>query len=85
MDVFHIEGPVTLSGSVRINSSKNASLPIMAAALLSGGKSTLEGVPYLSDISVCGELLKQLGCKLAREENGELWIDSTVVDNPVGE
>jgi UDP-N-acetylglucosamine 1-carboxyvinyltransferase len=85
MDVFHIEGPVTLSGSVRINSSKNASLPIMAAAILAAGKSTLEGVPYLSDISVCGELLSQLGCKLARETNGELWIDSTVIDHPVGE
>ncbi|MHC4736783.1 MAG: hypothetical protein ACYTDW_20370 [Planctomycetota bacterium] len=27
MDIFHIEGPVRLSGSVKINGSKNASLP----------------------------------------------------------
>jgi UDP-N-acetylglucosamine 1-carboxyvinyltransferase len=42
-------------------------------------------VPYLSDISVCGELLSQLGCKITRSSNGDLCIDSTVVDNPVGE
>jgi UDP-N-acetylglucosamine 1-carboxyvinyltransferase len=85
MDVFRIEGPVRLSGSVRINSSKNASLPIMAATLLGAGKSILQGIPRLSDISVCGQLLGQLGCKLTRETDGELCIDSTVVDHPVGE
>ncbi|MHC4499154.1 MAG: UDP-N-acetylglucosamine 1-carboxyvinyltransferase, partial [Planctomycetota bacterium] len=26
-----------------------------------------------------------MGCKLAREPNGDLWIDSTTIDNPVGE
>ena len=85
MDIFHIEGPVRLSGSVYINGSKNASLPIMAATILAPGKSYLKAVPNLSDISVCGELLTQLGCKLTREQNGDLCIDSTVIDNPMGD
>jgi UDP-N-acetylglucosamine 1-carboxyvinyltransferase len=85
MDVFHIEGPVRLSGSVRINGSKNASLPIMAATILAPGISTLKAVPRLLDISVCSELLGELGCKISRDQNGELCIDSTVIDNPVGE
>jgi len=85
MDIFHIEGPVGLSGSVSINGSKNASLPIMAGAILASGKSVLSSVPHLSDISVCSELLAQLGCKLTRSPNGDLCIDSTVIDNPVGE
>ncbi len=85
MDIFHIEGPVRLSGSVSINGSKNASLPMMAAAVLASGKSVLSAVPHLSDISVCGELLTRLGCKLTRSLNGDLSIDSTVIDNPVGE
>ena len=34
MDIFKIDGPVRLSGSVRVNGSKNASLPIMAASIL---------------------------------------------------
>ncbi|MHC4629763.1 MAG: UDP-N-acetylglucosamine 1-carboxyvinyltransferase [Planctomycetota bacterium] len=85
MDIFHIEGPVRLCGSVSINGSKNASLPMMAAAILASGKSVLSAVPHLSDISVCGELLTRLGCKLDRSPNGDLSIDSTVIDNPVGE
>jgi len=85
MDIFHIEGPVRLSGSVSINGSKNASLPIMAAAILAPGESSLKSVPHLSDISVCGKLLRQLGCKLTWEPDGDLCIDSTVIDNPVGD
>jgi UDP-N-acetylglucosamine 1-carboxyvinyltransferase len=85
MDIFHIEGPVKLSGSVRVNGSKNACLPIMAAAILAPGKSVLRSVPYLSDIVVCGKLLSRLGCKIDRRPGGDLCIDSTVIDNPVGE
>ncbi len=85
MDVFRIEGPVRLSGAVSINGSKNASLPIMAAAVLTAGKSVLRGVPNLSDISVFGRLLGRLGCQVTRSANGDLCIDSTVIDRPVGE
>ena len=85
MDVFRIEGPVQLSGSVSINGSKNASLPIMAATILAAGKSILSAVPALCDISVFGQLLGRLGCQVTRSPNGDLCIDSTVIDNPVGE
>lgn len=85
MDVFHIDGPVRLSGTVTVNGSKNAALPIMAAAILAPGKTVLKSVPHLSDISVCVELLGELGCKINRADNGDMAIDSTVIDNPVGE
>ena len=85
MDVFRIKGPVRLSGSVSINGSKNASLPIMAATILTAGKSVLKAVPNLSDISVFSKLLRQLGCKVTRSRNGDLCVDSTTIDNPVGE
>jgi UDP-N-acetylglucosamine 1-carboxyvinyltransferase len=85
MDVFRIEGPVRLSGCVRLSGSKNASLPIMAAMILAPGKSSLVGVPNLSDISVLSELLGQLGCRVDRNPDGDLHVDSTTVDNPVGD
>jgi UDP-N-acetylglucosamine 1-carboxyvinyltransferase len=85
MDIFRIEGPVRLSGTVKINGSKNASLPIMAAAILAGGKSVIKAAPLLSDISVFSQLLGQLGCKITRDANGDVCIDSKVIDNPVGE
>jgi UDP-N-acetylglucosamine 1-carboxyvinyltransferase len=84
MDIFRIEGPVKLSGPVRVNGSKNEALPIMAATILAPGKTNLKSVPHLLDVSVCGELLSELGCKIERQTNGDLTIDSTVVDNPVG-
>ena len=73
MDIFRIEGPVKLSGSVDTNGSKNASLPIMAASILAPGRTVLKRVPRLSDISVSTELLGQLGCRVGREENGDLF------------
>ena len=85
MDMFRIEGPVRLAGQVDVRGSKNASLPIMAAGILVGGKTTLKGVPNLSDIAVFGQLLEELGCKVAKTDGGDLCIDSTVIDNPHGD
>jgi UDP-N-acetylglucosamine 1-carboxyvinyltransferase len=39
-----------LSGEVTISGSKNAVLPIMAAALLIKGKTTLNNVPDILDV-----------------------------------
>ena len=85
MDIFKIEGPVRLNGSIEISGSKNAALPIMAATILTGGKSVIEGVPDLADIKVLANLLGTLGADVSRAGNGDLEIDTTVIDNPVGE
>ena len=85
MDIFRIEGPVRLCGTVRVKGSKNASLPIMAAAILAPGTSTLKAVPNLSDIAVLSELLGDLGCKVSRNTAGDLRIDSSVIDKPFGD
>ena len=61
MDAFQINGGKPLRGTVRINGSKNASLPLMAAALLTTEPVTLHGVPDLSDIRAMQELLSSLG------------------------
>ncbi len=85
MDIFKIEGPVRLNGTIEINGSKNAALPIMAATILAGGKSVIEGVPDLADIKVLINLLGTLGASVGRTSDGDLEIDTTVIDNPVGE
>jgi len=85
MDVFRIKGPVRLRGKVLINGSKNAALPIMAAAILAPGKSVLKGIPRLSDVSLFSRLLCSLGCKVTRGRTGALSINTTTIDNPVGE
>ncbi len=85
MDVLRIEGPVNLSGTIRINGSKNASLPIMAAAILASGNSFITCVPDLSDINLFSQLLEQLGCRVTRDADGSLSVDSSVIDNPIGD
>ncbi|MHC5060393.1 MAG: UDP-N-acetylglucosamine 1-carboxyvinyltransferase [Planctomycetota bacterium] len=85
MDLFRIEGPVRLSGAVNISGSKNAALPIMAAAILAPGRSVIKGAPDLADISVMAKLLQSLGVKVERSSEGDIGIDSAVIDSPVGE
>ena len=61
MDCFRIEGGRRLSGRVAVEGSKNASLPLMAAALLSDGPVDLAGIPDLSDTANMLRLLEELG------------------------
>ncbi len=61
MDVFVIEGGRKLDGRVRINGSKNAALPLMAAALLCDRPISFQDIPDLSDIRNMKRLLAELG------------------------
>lgn len=62
MDSFVIHGGRRLEGSIRVKGSKNASLPLMAAALLTDEPVTLRDVPDLADIRNMMRLLAELGC-----------------------
>lgn len=62
MEVFEIEGGSRLEGRLRVNGSKNAALPLMAAALLTDRPVTLRDVPNLADIRNMVRLLSELGC-----------------------
>ena len=66
MEVFRIRGGETLEGSVKASGSKNAALPLFAAALLSPEESVLENVPNLSDIRFMAEILTELGAEIER-------------------
>ena len=57
MDKLVIQGGPRLRGTVTIGGSKNACLPIMAAAILADGPVTLHEVPVLADIRALTELL----------------------------
>jgi UDP-N-acetylglucosamine 1-carboxyvinyltransferase len=50
-----------LRGTVRISGSKNASLPVMAAVLLTEGPTFLGEVPHLTDVETMRKLLAALG------------------------
>ncbi|NTU60213.1 MAG: UDP-N-acetylglucosamine 1-carboxyvinyltransferase [Deltaproteobacteria bacterium] len=61
MDALVIEGGSKLNGTVRVSPAKNAVLPLMAAALLAPGTSTLVRVPKLADVRTLNRLLSHLG------------------------
>jgi UDP-N-acetylglucosamine 1-carboxyvinyltransferase len=83
MDIFEIQGPVRLNGTIKVSGSKNAALPILAGAILGAGESVIQGVPNLADISVLKDLLISLGAK-AERRGGDYYLDTTTIDNPVG-
>lgn len=64
MDKLIIKGKASLSGRVRISSSKNASLPIIVASLLSKDLVVLKNLPGLCDVSTMLKLLKNLGAQV---------------------
>ena len=75
MDTFLITGQKSLTGTVSISGAKNAILPIMSAALLSNGKSTLTNVPDLEDLKNMGHLLNELGATV-HTKNGTMVINA---------
>jgi len=70
MDRIVIDGGVPLQGSISISGAKNATLPIMAACLLSDETLRLENTPDLADIGSMWRLLQSLGVE-ARHVAGE--------------
>ena len=73
MESFLIKGGVPLRGAVEISGSKNAALPIMAAALLTDETCVIRRVPDLSDTRFMAQILASLGAEV-KFENGALTI-----------
>src|SRR5439155_19126179 len=77
MDEVWIEGGRKLRGSVPVSGSKNATLPILAATLLSPGIYRFTNVPNLKDVSTMLELLSLFGVRSKRDDDHGLFVDST--------
>ena len=66
MDLLRIQGGGPLTGEVRISGSKNAALPVMAAALLTDEPLELENVPEIEDIGTMAAMIRHLGVEVER-------------------
>jgi len=64
LDKFIIEGGQPLRGTIEISGSKNAALPLMAAALLADGETTLRNIPVLHDISTFNNVIRVTGTRV---------------------
>jgi len=65
MDRIVVRGGRPLKGSIPIGGAKNASLPLMAASLLTEETLTLSNLPHLVDITTMAHLLAELGVDIA--------------------
>ncbi len=81
MDAFVIQGGTQLNGEIQISGSKNASLPLMAAALLTNEKVIIQDIPDLRDIRNMRGLLEELGCSIESNREDENSLTSFQVDD----
>ena len=83
MDKLVIEGGVPLAGEVRISGAKNAALPILCAAILSGEPLRVANVPHLRDVTTMLELLAQMGVAVSIDDKLGVELNAAVLTNPV--
>ena len=64
MKKLEVFGATKLKGQIKISGSKNASLPILAATLLSDKKISLTNIPRVKDVETMIKLLESMGSKV---------------------
>ena len=69
MGEIWIDGSIPLSGKVQIQGSKNAALPMMAAALLHDGVTVLHRCPRIADVYAMEKILISLGVKTSWDQH----------------
>lgn len=80
MEYFEITGGTPLHGSITLQGSKNAALPLMAASILHPGRTTLHHVPAIRDVDVMIEILENIGCTVQKDK-GTLIIDAAKAEH----
>ena len=80
MDKIVLRGGERLIGEVEVSGSKNATLPIFAACLLTEGDNLIQNVPRLKDVQTIIKVLNNLGVKVGEEE-GVYRVNATEVSN----
>ena len=71
MEAISVEGGRKLEGAIKIDGAKNASLPVMAAALLTPEPVVIEGIPALIDVKIMSQILEGLGAELSFQKSKE--------------
>lgn len=82
MDRLLIKGGKRLEGTVEVSGAKNASLPILAATLLTKEKSVIKNVPQVADIFTMVKILRSLGAKV-HHAGGTVEVHPSGVESPV--
>jgi UDP-N-acetylglucosamine 1-carboxyvinyltransferase len=79
MDKLQITGGVPLEGEVRISGAKNATLPILAGALLADDPVVVANVPHLKDVTTTVELLGRMGATVTIDERMRIEVEGSTL------
>lgn len=83
MDKLVVQGGFPLQGTLAVSGSKNTALPLMAAALLAPGTTTLHNIPDLQDVRTFSNVLRVCGANVKFDaENHTLEIDASRIEYP---
>jgi UDP-N-acetylglucosamine 1-carboxyvinyltransferase len=80
VDSIVVEGGERLTGAVTVSGAKNAALPILASAILTGGTNVFRKVPALHDILTTQALLEHMGAELAGTMSATGTVKVTIPD-----
>ena len=62
MDKLVVHGGRPLTGTLHVGGSKNTALPLMAAAVLADGTTTVHNIPVLQDVATFSNVIRVTGC-----------------------
>ncbi len=82
MDSIIIQGDRPLSGRVEASGAKNASLPLLAAAIMADGPVIYHRIPHLRDITTMMTLLANQGADVSMDDKGRVRVDTTASNHP---
>ena len=76
MELLRVAGGARLTGEVGVVGAKNSVLKLMAAAMLAPGRTVVENIPRILDVTIMSEVLRRLGCDVVSAG------DALVIDVP---
>ena len=82
---YLITGGRKLRGELEISGAKNAVLPILAASVINGGVSVINGFPNLRDVDIMIKILMSLGCKVEKTYNSIIVNSRNIFTHEIDE
>ena len=79
-ELIVVQGGSPLKGDLTVLGAKNSVLKLMAATILAPGSTTIGNVPIISDVTLMGEVLSNLGARVTFKER-QVVINSSTVDS----
>lgn len=81
MEKYVINGGNVIDGEVSISGAKNAAVAIIPAVILCDEPCRIENIPNISDVSLIGRILQEMGAEVKRIDKSTLYIDPRKINS----